>query len=341
MDNDKNIKNGPKGEPNSDAVDQSVDKGSPISLEEAQQIMNNDEGNIEAEIDKERIDKQKEVAPDLEKMRQEKADAEKEVKDTKQEVEKEAKETEAEKPKEEMPSKFANKTEEERLKIYKDMESGYTKLSQKVKDYEEKVKELETINSKIEEYEKQAVAQGQQAKNLPQYPADDLYFDDPIKHNRQVKAYTEALIKSSVNPIYGKTYSMEKQKAINELKERTEKDFLPYKDVEAEVENRLKKNPALFNQHKLKAREVVYNEIKAEKLPDKLAEIKQKAVEEAREELLGERQVKNNAQVMTSDITTQRRESKPVDFRDQLDSEDNPEKVIQGIRKKYNIRHDI
>jgi len=44
---------------------------------------------------------------------------------------------------------------------------------------------------------------------------------------------------------------------------------------------------------------------------------------------------------MSSDITTQTRESKPVDFKKQLDDGIDPDKVIQAIKKKHRIAADI
>ena len=44
---------------------------------------------------------------------------------------------------------------------------------------------------------------------------------------------------------------------------------------------------------------------------------------------------------MSSDINTSKRESAPVDFEKQLNEEDNPEKTINAIKKKYRITRDI
>ncbi|HUW46134.1 MAG TPA: hypothetical protein VMW50_10125, partial [Dehalococcoidia bacterium] len=114
-----------------------------------------------------------------------------------------------------------------------------------------------------------------------------------------------------------------------------------YSEIEAEVEAHLKKNPELFDIHKLEAREVVYGEMVAERLPEKEEDIKKKAVEEARKELKEEGEDLSQAQIMSSDITTLKRASKPVDFAEQLDSGVDPKKIQEGIKKKYNINYEF
>jgi len=194
---------------------------------------------------------------------------------------------------------------------------------------------------KIDEIEKNAIISKNVPSNLPKYPPDELYYDDPIKYNKQVKAYTDAVLKAAVDPLYGQTYGYEKKKVIDALKEKTKDRVIPYSEVEQEVESRLKKNPELFDQHKLKAREVVYGEIVAEKLPEKVEDIKKKAVEEAKKELKEEGEDFSSAQIMSSDITTLKRESKPVDFAEQLDSGVDPVKIKDAIKKKYKINYDF
>jgi len=336
MAKDNNLKPDPSGQSETEAVEDAVDVNSPISLEQAQAAMEAEEGNIEESIVKEKIVKDKEIAPDLKKLKEEQEQKKQEIKETKEEITEEKEETIDE------PSKFVGKSETERLKIYKDTESYNTKLSQRNKELEAKVKELEVINSKIEEYERNAVISQQKAVNLPTYPDDQLYYDDPIKYNKAVKAYNDAVLAASLAPIYGQNYSYEKKKVIDELKERTSKEFVTYAEVEAEVEARLKQNPALFDLHKLKAREVMYNEIKAEMLPNKIEEIKKKAVEEALKNANEEDSDLANAQVMSSDITTQRRENKqPVDYEEQLNNGVDPKKIQEALKKKYKIKNDF
>ena len=333
---DNNLKSDPSGQSDTEAVEDAVDVNSPISLEQAQAAMEAEEGNIEESIVKEKIVKDKEIAPDLKKLKEEQEQKKQEIKETTEEITEEKEETIDE------PSKFVGKSETERLKIYKDTEAYNTKLSQRNKELEAKVKELEVINSKVEEIERNAVISQQKAVNLPTYPDDQLYYDDPIKYNKAVKAYNDAVLAASLAPIYGQNYSYEKKKVIDELKERTSKEFVTYAEVEAEVEARLKQNPALFDLHKLKAREVMYNEIKAEMLPTKIEEIKKKAVEEALKNANEEDSDLANAQVMSSDITTQRRENKqPVDYEEQLNNGVDPKKVQEALKKKYKIKNDF
>jgi len=337
---DNNPKTASQEQADNTAVTQEpVDKNAPISLEEAQQVLEAEEGNIEAEIEKLKGSKDTEIAPDLKELKEKQVKAKQEIKRKKEEIV----ETKEETPTDVTPSKFTGKSEEERLKIYLDMEKGYTTMSQKQKELEQKVKELEVINAKIDEYEKSAVVKDQQTikSNLPLYPPDELYYDDPIKYNKQVKAYNDAVLKAAIDPLYGQNYGYEKTKVIDALKEKTKDRVIPYSEIEAEVEAHLKKNPELFDIHKLKAREVVYGEIVAERLPDKVEDIKKKAVEEARKELKEEEEDLSSAQIMSSDITTLKRASKPVDFAEQLETEDNPKKVIEGIKKKYKINYDF
>jgi len=326
---------------NKTIVQEPVDKNAPISLEEAQQVLEAEEGNIEAEIEKLKGSKDTEIAPDLKELKEKQVKAKQEIKQKKEEiVEVEGEVTE---PTEAIPDKFKNKTPEELIKMSKETEAYSTKLSQKNKELEKQVKDLELINAKIDEYEKSAVIKDQQAikSNLPKYPEDELYYDDPIKYNKQVKAYNDAVLKAAIDPLYGQNYGYEKKKVIDALKEKTKDRVIPYSEIEAEVEAYLKKNPELFDIHKLKAREVVYGEMVAERLPDKVEDIKKKAVEEAKKELKEEEEDLSSAQIMSSDITTLKRASKPVDFAEQLDSGVDPRKVIEGLKKKHNINYDF
>jgi len=340
---DKNFTADPSGQSEPEAVNQSVDANSPISLAEAEMIMEADEGNIEEQIEREIAKGDKEIAPDLVELKREQAKKQKEAEEAteeavkgKEELEQKEKEAEGE----EIPSKFANKTEAERLKIYKDMEKGYTELSTKAKSLEAKIKELETVNEKIAELENKAIASQQfNQQKLPEYPPDELYYNDPIDYNKKVKAYNEAYVQQMMNPLLGQAFDSYKQKSINEIKEKTQKNLIPYTEVAKEVEDRLQKNPAYFNLYKTKAREFAYNEICSEKLPEKEAEIRAKVREETRTELEEEKANLSNSQIMSSDITTQRRESKPIDFTEQLAETDDPDRVIKGIAAKYKIKH--
>ena len=177
--------------------------------------------------------------------------------------------------------------------------------------------------------------------NLPEFPEIDLLYSNEKEYNRQIKVYTDAKIKAATDPLYGKTYNVDKKEVINALKEKTKGRVIPYSEIETEVEAHLKKNPELFDIHKLKAREVVYGEMVAERLPEKVEDIKKKAVEEARKELKEEEEDLSNAQIMSSDITTLKRASKPVDFAEQLDSGVDPQKIQEAIKKKYNIRNEF
>jgi len=326
---------------NTAATLEPVDKNAPFSLEEAQQVLEAEEGNIEAEIEKLKGSKDTDIAPDLKELKEKQVKAKQEIKQKKEEItEVEGEVTE---PTEAIPDKFKNKTPEELIKMSRETEAYSTKLSQKNKELEQKLKEAEVINAKIDEYEKSAVVKDQQniKSNLPLYPPDELYYDDPIKYNKQVKAYNDAVLKAAIDPLYGQNYGYEKTKVIDALKEKTKDRVIPYAEIEAEVEAHLKKNPELFDIYKLKAREVVYGEMVAERLSDKVEDIKKKAVEEAKKELKEEEEDLSNTQIMSSDITTLKRASKPVDFAEQLETEDNPKKVIEAIKKKYKINYDF
>ena len=76
-------------------------------------------------------------------------------------------------------------------------------------------------------------------------------------------------------------------------------------------------------------------------MPTKVEEIRAAAKEEAKRELEEESSQLSNSQVMTSDITTKARESKPVDYTEMLERGDDPEKVIRGLKKKLGINRDI
>lgn len=343
VDTDNNPKNvPPEGQTDNKAVtEKPIDVNAPMSIEEAQAVLEAEEGEIEAEIEKQKFKKDTDIAPDLKELKKEQDKKKQEIKQKKAEV-KEA-EKEVEKEKAVIPSKFEGKTEEEKMKIYLDMESSHTKISQKNRELEQKVTELDAVNKKIEEYERDAVVKQQKAISvkLPEYPPDELYYDDPVKYNRQVKEYNDARMNAMVSPLYGQNWSYQKQSVINKLKETTEKDIVPYKDVEVEVEARLRKNPVLGDKYGLNAREVVYAQIRNEMLPQKIEDMKTAAKEEVKRELQEENEEMSSSQVMSSDITTKARESKPVDYTEQLEAGVDPEKVIQGLKKKYNIDRDI
>ena len=318
-----------------------VDKESPISLKEAEAVLEAEEGEIEEAIEKSKTEKSEsetEIAPDLLKLKKEQTERKKEVKEKEKEVKK------AVKVEKEIiaPSKFENKTPEERLEIYKEMESSYTKKSQRVAELETKVTELDSVSKKIEELEKESVIRQQKTQvKLPEYPADELYYDDPVKYNRKVKEYNDAQLNARLAPLYGSNWTSQKDKVISTLKETTKDDVVPFTEVEKEVKSRVNRNPAIVNQLGLGASQYFYNQIRNEQLPQKMEEFKTNAKEEAKRELEEESKEMTEEQMMSSDITTQKRESQEVDFAKQLNDGDDPEKIIQAIKKKHKITRDI
>jgi len=335
---DNNIITDPdKGQSGKDAV-KKVGINAPFSLEEAEAVVNAEEGQIEEAIEKQKLEKDTEIAPDLVELKKEQTEKKKEVRQKEKEVKavKIEKETVT-------PSKFEGKTDEERLKIYQEMESSFTKKSQKIAELEAKVADLDAVNKKIEEYEKTSVVNQQKTAQvkIPPYPDKELFYEDPEKYHQEMKAHYDAKLNAMVTPLYGQNWNTQKQDIVSKLEKSTEKDIVPYKEVEAEVESRVRRNPAIVNQYGLSAREYFYNQIRNEQLPQKIDEIKNQAKEEAKLELAEENNENNESQIMTSDITTQRRESTPVDFAKQLDDEDNPEKIINAIKKKYRITREI
>jgi len=326
---------------NTAVIKEPVDNKAPFSLAEAEAVEEAELGQIEEAIEKSKIEKVSEdkIAPDLKELKKEQVEKEKEVKQKEKEVKKAVKEE-----KETVtPSKFEGKSEEERLQIYKDMESSFTKKSQKIAELEAKNAELETANKKIEEYEKNVVINQQKTikTKIPSYPDKELFYDDPEKYHQQLKEHYDAKLNAMVAPLYGQNWSTQKQDVINKLEKNTEKDVIPYKDVEKEVESRVRKNPAIVNQLGLGAREYFYSQIRNEKLPQKMIDMKTEAKEEARKELAEERNNNSESQIMSSDINTQQRESQEVDFKEKLDGGADPEKIIQAIKKKHGITQDI
>ena len=340
---DKNIEKpdpSEEGQSGKDAV-KKIDINAPLSLEEAEAVLEAEEGEIEEAIEKTKLEKDTlkdtEIAPDLVKLKKEQTERKKEIKQKEKEVKAEVK-TE----KDIAPSKFEGKTPEERLEIYKEMEVSFTKKSQKVAELEAKVAELSEVDKKIEELKKESVIRQQKTQvKLSEYPADEMYYDDPIKYNRKVKEYHDAQLSASLAPLYGQNWVSQEDKLISNLKESTKDDIVPFKEVEKEIKSRVNRNPAIVNQLGLGASQYFYNQIRNEMLPQKIEEMKVKAKEEAKNELSEENKENNESQIMTSDITTQKRESAQVDFEKQLTDEDNPEKTIQGIKRKYGITRDI
>ena len=342
-DSDNNLKTVPlEGQTDNKAVtNKPVDINAPLSLDEANAIMEAPEGEIEQAIEKTKFDKDKEIAPDLVKLKAEQDKAKQEVKEKKAEV------TEAEKttPVEpaEIPDKFKNKTTEEVIKLSRETEAYNTKLSQKNKELEAKLAENKDIEKKFAEMDKKAVIRQQKATptKLPDYPPDELFYEDPQKYHKQEREYWTAYINATTAPLYGQNWNTQKENVIKNLEKNTKDDIVPYSEVEKEVESRIRRNPILKSQHGLKVNEFVYNQIKNERLPTKIEEVRAAAKEEAKRELEEENTSLANSQVMTSDITTKARESKPVDYTEMLDKTDDPEKVIQGLKQKYRINRDI
>lgn len=314
-----------------------IDKNAP-SLEEAKAVVEAKEGEIEEAIEKTKFKKDTEIAPDLKELKKEQDKAKKEVKQKKEEVKKEVKKVE----KITEPSKFDDKTPEERLEIYKGMEKSFTQKSQKVAELEAKVAELDDVNKKIEDLKKDAVIRQEKAVQvkLPEYPKDDLFYEDPVKYHRQVKEYNDAQLNARVAPLYGQNWASQGDKLINTLKKNTKDDIVPYSDVEKEVESRVKRNPAIVNQYGLDVNEYFYSQIRNEMLPQKISDLKTEAKEEAKRELSEENKETSEGQMMTSDITTQKRESQAVDLKEVLVKE-GPEKAIETYKKKYRIDRDI
>ena len=341
---DKNIEKpdpSKEGQSSKDAVDK-IDKEAPFSLEEAKATVNAEEGKIEEAIEKSRTEKsEKEVAPDLVELKKEQTEKKKEVKQKEKEV-KEAVKVEKEKVTV-SPSKFEGKTQEERLKIYLDMEKSHTKLSQEKKDLEAKVVDLATVDKKIDDLKKESVIRQEKAVQvkLPEYPKDELYYDDPVKYNRQVKEYNDAQLKASLAPFYARDWASQEDKIIKDLKDNTKDDIIPYVEVEKEVQTRLRRNPVVINQIGLGANKYFYDQIVKEKLPQKMIDLKTNAKEEAKKELAEENKENSESDVMSSDITTEQRESAQVDFAKVLDDGADPEKVISAIKKKHGITSDI
>ena len=341
MADSNNQKNVPKGQTDNKAViEKPIDVNAPISLKEAEAVLEAEEGNIEEAIEESKIEKtEKEVriAPDLVELKKEQQEKKKEVKQKKVEIKKEVKKEVV------APSKFEGKTPEERQEIYLEMESSFTKKSQKVAELESKVKELEIVDKKIEELKKESVIREQKVikVKLPEYPKDELYYEDPVKYNRQVKEYNDAQLNSRIAPLLGQTWATQEDKIKTILIRNTKDDLVPFEEVEKEVESRVRKNPAILNQLGLGASQHFYNQIRNEMLPQKIVDLKTNAKEEAKRELEEENKETSEEQVMSSDITTQKRESQEVDFAKQLDDGTDPEKVIQSIKKKHRITQDI
>jgi len=341
---DNNLKPDPskEGQSENTAVDK-IDKNAPFSLAEAEAVVEAEEGQIEEAIKKSKKEESEvsedKIAPDLKELKKEQVEKEKEVKQKEKEVKKAVKEEKDIVT----PSKFEGKSEEERLQIYKDMESSFTKKSQKIAELEAKNAELEISNKKIEEYEKNVVINQQKTikTKIPPYPDKELFYDDPEKYHQQLKEHYDAKLNAMVAPLYGQNWSTQKQDVINKLEKNTEKDVIPYKEVEKEVESRVRKNPAIVNQLGLGAREYFYSQIRNEKLPQKMIDMKTEAKEEAKRELAEERNNNSESQIMSSDINTQQRESQEVDFKEKLDGGADPEKIIQAIKKKHGITTDI
>jgi len=243
----------PEGQTDNKAVtDKPVDINAPLTLDEAEAAIEAPEGEIEQAIEKTKFDKDKEIAPDLIKLKAEQDKAKQEVKEKKAEVT-EAEKTAPAEPVEPIPDKFKNKSPEEVIKLSRETEAYNTKLSQKNKELEAKVAELKDIENKLKEMDKEAVIKQQKAipVKLPEYPSDDLFYDDPKAYHKKVKEYNDAYLNAVVAPLYGQNWNTQKDNVIKNLEKNTKDDVVPYSEVEKEVEARIRRNPILKNQHGL------------------------------------------------------------------------------------------
>jgi hypothetical protein len=240
------------------------------------------------------------------------------------------------------PSKFDNKTPEERQEIYLEMEKSFTKKSQKITELEAKVADLATVDQKIEDLKKESVIRKEKAVQvkLPDKPKMSLFYDDPEKYFEAREKYQDAKRSAALAPLYGSNWVSQEDKIIGKIKNDTKDDIVPYSEVENEVKSRVRRNPVIVNQYGLGVNEYFYNQIRNEMLPQKIIELKADAKEEAKRELAEENKETSEEQIMSSDITTERKESKTVELKDVLDKE-GPEKAIIAYKKKYQIDRDI
>lgn len=223
------------------------------------------------------------------------------------------------------------------------MEKSFTQKSQKVAELEAKVSELSIVDQKIEDLKKESVVRQQKEVKvkLPEYPKDEMYYEDPVKYNRQVKDYNDAQLNARLAPLYGSNWTTQEDKVIKTLKDSTSKDLVPFEEVEKEVQSRARRNPAIVNQLGLGANQYFYTQVRNEMLPQKIEDIRANAKEEAKRELEEENKEISEGDIMSSDIVTQKRESQEVDFARELDSGTDPNKVIESIKKKHGITQDI
>ena len=87
MANDNNPKTVPdEGQTANKAVkDKPIDKDAPLSLKEAEAVLEAPEGEIEEAIEKQKFDKDTDIAPDLKELKKEQDKVKKEVKQKKKE----------------------------------------------------------------------------------------------------------------------------------------------------------------------------------------------------------------------------------------------------------------
>lgn len=146
---DNTFKDDPSGHSTPEAVNQAVDADSPVKLAEANEMMDAVEGNIEEQIEQTKAQNDHEIAPDLEALKKEQAEKKKELEQAKEEVTQEK--AEVKEPEEKKADRYANKSVEDIIEMHKNAQAQLTKLSQKEKEYQTQIKELEEVNTKIEE----------------------------------------------------------------------------------------------------------------------------------------------------------------------------------------------
>jgi len=221
-----------------------------------------------------------------------------------------------EEPKVELPERYKGKSAEELVKLLDEKEKFIQGRSDEIGEYRQKIKETEELREKVVKIEEEAIKESQQPSNLPQKPqppiiSDSEYYEDPVKafnkqskYNKELLDYVDQLTSAKTAPFYQSDIEKRREKLYIEM-ENKYKDF-PVKFDREKVQGFLNQNPQYFTKYKTNAYEQAYHDMSATDFSQQQKVERETMREQVKREVLEE--MKNQSQasnVGLSDLETQ------------------------------------
>jgi len=221
-----------------------------------------------------------------------------------------------EEPKVELPERYKGKSAEELVKLLDEKEKFIQGRSDEIGEYRQKIKETEELREKVVKIEEEAIKESQQPSNLPQKPqppiiSDSEYYEDPVKafnkqskYNKELLDYVDQLTSAKTAPFYQSDVEKRREKLYIEM-ENKYIDF-PVKFDREKVQGFLNQNPQYFTKYKTNAYEQAYHDMSATDFSQQQKVERETMREQVKREVLEE--MKNQSQasnVGLSDLETQ------------------------------------